>query len=84
MHVVAGFLSEPGEFRYLRGTNDHLRRLDDLDDVGCVLLVGDPSLGKSYEIEDYVARLVRESRAIERYEPGLRRAVHSSARHHRV
>jgi hypothetical protein len=52
-----GYLAEPGTERYLRKANTHLRTLDELDDVRCLLLLGDPSLGKSHEIEDYVARL---------------------------
>jgi hypothetical protein len=59
-----GYLVEPEAERFLGQANAHVRTLDELDDVPCLLLLGDPSIGKSHEIEDYVARLT-ERQAVE-------------------
>ncbi len=52
-----GFVAEPRSFRFLVPVNNHLKTLDELDEVRCLLLLGDPGLGKSYDIGEYVARL---------------------------
>lgn len=53
-----GFTVEPGTIHpLLARRNPNLSQLDALDDVRCVLALGDPGLGKSWEIDAYVARL---------------------------
>lgn len=54
-----GFLAEPRVIRFLRPRNTHLRTLEELDAIPCVLLLGDPGLGKSWEVEEYAAQLTR-------------------------
>lgn len=60
-----GFLAEPDERGFSHQQNEHLRTLDDLDPIPCVLALGDPGLGKSWEVEAYVTRLAERVRASE-------------------
>jgi hypothetical protein len=52
----AGFLAEPHPSGLL-SINRHLATLDQLDVIPCLLLLGDPRLGKSWEIERYAVEL---------------------------
>lgn len=51
-----GFVALPSTDPFFR-RNSHLRTLDELEGIPCLLLLGDPGLGKSWEIENYAARL---------------------------
>jgi len=52
-----GFLAEPTAGPFAVPRNRHLRALAEFDPVACVVALGDPSLGKSWELEAYVAQL---------------------------
>jgi hypothetical protein len=51
-----GFLAERETSRYW-SKNMGLKTLDELDQVPCLLALGDPGLGKSWEIGEYATRL---------------------------
>ena len=59
-----GFTIAPGTIHpILARRNSVLSTLDALDDVRCVLALGDPGLGKSWEVDAYVARLAARREA---------------------
>lgn len=66
-----GFLAEPARREFMAPQNIHLRSLDQLDDVGCVLALGDPGLGKSWAIEEYAHDLDERLRR-----PGVPQSAH--------
>ena len=60
-----GFLAEPHAAQFY-SVNLNLKTLEQLDLVGCLLLLGDPALGKSWDLGEYAERLsdrIRESSA---------------------
>lgn len=51
-----GFLAERTQSEFW-SRNTHLRTLDELDEIPCVLALGDPGLGKSWEVGEYATRI---------------------------
>lgn len=59
VHIEAddsGFVTERVSSKYW-SANTHLRALDELDGTLCILALGDPGLGKSWELGDYAKRV---------------------------
>lgn len=60
-----GFLSDP-EAKYGRVLNPDLGALESLDDVQCLVLLGEPGIGKSTVAEDHYKRMKEASSGAER------------------